>query len=99
MLGCESAATARDLALEAAAHFRVGRHVVGHDLQGDVASEPDVAGAVDPSHAARTERRDDFVLGEVRAWRQGQDADLTIAELPSFYTSPLVTTEPLPYQP
>ena len=40
------------------------RERVGEDFEGDVASEASVAGAIDFTHPAGAERRDDFVRSE-----------------------------------
>ena len=43
---------------------------VGQDFQRHQAAERGIAGAIDLSHAARTQRRDDFVRAETRARRE-----------------------------
>jgi hypothetical protein len=50
--------------LEAAETIGVMRERVGEDFEGDVASEASVAGAIDFTHPAGAERRDDFVRSE-----------------------------------
>jgi hypothetical protein len=59
-------------AAETRESLRVVGERVGQDLQGDVATELCVAGAIDLAHAARPERRDDFV----RARRVSADVDM-----------------------
>jgi len=54
------------LASEAGEAFRVGGEGSGEDLEGDVAAEPGVAGAVDLAHAAGAKEGDD-VEGPERA--------------------------------
>ena len=56
------------LGLEPPPHLGIGRDVRRHHLDGDVAIEPRVAGAIHLAHAARADALDDLVLGEVRAW-------------------------------
>ena len=55
---------------EALAAHGIVSHVRRQDLQGDVASEASVAGAVYFTHAARAEGRDDFVGAEFVAGRE-----------------------------
>ncbi len=58
------------LGLEAAAHFRIGRGVRRHDLDGNVAVEPRIACPIHLAHAARSDGLDDFVLArDGRLWR------------------------------
>ena len=49
---------------EAAAHLRIGRDMLGHDFDRDFAVEPQIARAIHFAHAARAERRQNFVLSE-----------------------------------
>ena len=55
------------LALEAGDAVEVAGDGFGEDLEGDVASEAGVAGAVDLAHATRADRREDLVRPEARA--------------------------------
>ena len=45
----------------------------GQHLQRHGAAEPEVAGAVHVSHAARAEQRDDFVMTEASAGRESHE--------------------------
>ena len=54
-------------ALEPREPFGIVRRTVRQDLDGDVAIELRVAGAVDLAHAARADRRDDFVRAKPRS--------------------------------
>ena len=58
------------LLLEALESIRIERARGGQDLDGDVASQPRIARAVDLSHAASTNGGDDFVGAEARSARQ-----------------------------
>ena len=44
-----------------------------HDLDRHVAAEPDIPGAIDLTHAARAERRDDLVRAEAGTRREAQE--------------------------
>ena len=57
-------------ALEARQALRIGGEHLRQDLQGDVAPEPRVAGAIDLAHPAGPERTDDFVEANALASRQ-----------------------------
>ena len=69
------------LLLEAAQAVRVRRQVAGQDLDRDVAPEARVAGAVDLSHAARTEGRDDLVRTETHAGTECHASPLSLPSL------------------
>ncbi len=64
------------LGLEPAAHFRIGRGVRRHDLDGNVAVEPRIARPIHLAHAARSDGLDDFVLGETGACGERSHTDL-----------------------
>ena len=51
-------------ALESRETVGVAARRLGQDLDGDVATEPRVSGAIDLAHPAGTERCDDFVGAE-----------------------------------
>ena len=53
-----------DLALEAGGRILVGGHVRQQHLDGDLAIEPGIAGAVHDAHAARANHLEDFVGSE-----------------------------------
>ena len=55
MLGCESAATALRLALEARERIRIGAQMRRQDFDRDIAIQLRVARAIDLAHATRTE--------------------------------------------
>jgi len=57
--------------LEASEPLRVLGEIVGKDFDGDFAPELGVAGAVDPAHAASTERREDLETTEAGSGRKG----------------------------
>ncbi len=59
------------LALEALLEGGVGREVRGQDLDGDAAVEAGVAATIDLSHAASTERGEDFIRAKLGARREG----------------------------
>ena len=67
MFGWLSAAAARASCLEAAQALGVGGEGGGQNLDGDVASEARIAGAIDLAHAACADERDDFVGTDVYA--------------------------------
>jgi hypothetical protein len=46
---------------------RIAGKVIGQDLDGDFAAQPCVPGAIDLPHAARAQRREDFVRPETEA--------------------------------
>jgi hypothetical protein len=48
------------------------RQLGREDLDGDLATEPRVAGAVDLAHSAGAERRQDFVRSNARTWIEWQ---------------------------
>ncbi len=50
---------------------RIVRQRLGQDLDGDIAIQLGVAGAVDLAHATFAELADDFVGAETRAWGKG----------------------------
>jgi hypothetical protein len=54
-------------ALEAAQGGGVGSHVVGKELQGNVAVKLEVLGLVDHAHAAATDLTQDLVMRDRRA--------------------------------
>ena len=59
------------LALEPRERRRILGKALGQDLDGDIAIQLGVAGAVDLAHAAGAELADDFVGAETRAWGKG----------------------------
>jgi hypothetical protein len=59
-------------ALEPGDAVRIGCEGLWQDLDRDVAVEPSIARAIDLSHAAHAERRDDFKRAESSAWDQRQ---------------------------
>ena len=61
---------------ESAQAIRVIGHRRGENLDGDVAIETRIAGAVDFAHPARPEQRDDFVRAEPRTGSESQVAGL-----------------------
>ena len=67
MCGCAEREIVARLALEALPQLRVGRQVLGQHLDGDGALEARVARPVDLAHAARADRREDFVGAEPMA--------------------------------
>ena len=71
MLGCESAATARASVSKRCRIAGIRGDVLGHDLDRDVAREPQVARAIHLAHAAGAERAGDFVLRETGTWSEG----------------------------
>ncbi len=62
-------------ALEAGQQIGVGGQLWMEDLDGDVSSQILVVGAIDLSHAAGTERAEDFVVAEPAPWDESHDAD------------------------
>jgi hypothetical protein len=54
--------------------IEVVRERGGKNLDGDVASEPRIARAIDLAHAARADERDDFIRTEASAGREGHVA-------------------------
>jgi hypothetical protein len=58
------------LALEARHPLRVAAHVVGKDLEGHLAPEPGIPGAVHLSHPALPERARNLVWTDTCAWAQ-----------------------------
>ena len=66
-VGMVQARDGPSLAIEALPGVRTAGEMLGQDLDGDGAIEPRVAGAVDLSHAARTECGLDFVGTEFGA--------------------------------
>ncbi len=62
------------LALHALFQFGVGGKMIGENLDGDVASEAGVAGAVHLAHSTRTEGRLNFVGAELAARGQGHES-------------------------
>ena len=74
MFGCDERREQLGLALEAREPLGILRELGGQRLDGDVAAEARVARAIDLAHAARAERRDDFVGAESGAggeWHPG----------------------------
>src|SRR5438034_9592154 len=72
MLGWLSAASVRaSRSNEPAAALGIGGEDVGQDLDGDVATELGVVRPVHLAHAARADRRDDFVRAETGAGSDG----------------------------
>ena len=67
MLGWFSAATDFGFALEAREAVRIKRHGRGQHLDGDLALEIRVGGAIHLAHAARAKGGKDHVRAEVRA--------------------------------
>jgi hypothetical protein len=59
--------------LEALPRFRIRRERAGEHLDGARAIEPDVAGAVDLSHAAPTERGEDLEVSDGRTGRKAHE--------------------------
>ena len=57
-------------ALEARQRVRVGRHGRRDDLDGDVAPQPRIAGAIDLAHATGADGGNDFVWAESSAWSE-----------------------------
>ena len=51
-------------AFEAGDAFRIGGKEIRKDLDGDVSTEPSIAGAIHFAHSARPERAADFVGAE-----------------------------------
>ena len=72
MFGCDSAAMALRLALEAREALARRPDGVGSTLMATSRSELRVAGAVDLAHATRSEGRDDDVRAEPAAAGEGQ---------------------------
>src|SRR5436190_19039218 len=66
-------------ALESHEPIRVGRKDFGKALDGDVAIQPGVARPVDFAHAARAERRPDFVDSDSRPGGQLHESRLILA--------------------
>ena len=58
-------------ALETGDPLGVARYQVGQDLEGDVSSQAAVLGAINLTHSAGAEGRDDFVRAEPVADRKG----------------------------
>jgi hypothetical protein len=63
------------LSLKTIQGFRVPRHLLGQELDGHVASEPDILGFVDDAHAANAQLGENAVVRERLPddW-QGHDA-------------------------
>ena len=61
------------LALNACAQDAVLDDAIGQHLDGDIALEPGVLGAVDLAHAARADRAEDLVGAELRSGSQRHD--------------------------
>ncbi len=76
------------LVLEAAPALGIGGRVLGEDLEGDVALETGVAGAVNLAHPPGPEGAQDLVGTETAARRERHHADLAVilcAVVPSVY--------------
>ena len=58
------------LALEAREPIAVAREMLRQHLDGDIALQLRIAGAIDLAHAAGTERRDDFVRAKAGPGRE-----------------------------
>ena len=65
------------LALEASKRLRVAREVIGKNLDGDVAAEARLAGAVDLAHPTRAEGGEDLVRTEAGAGGQSHEGSFT----------------------
>jgi hypothetical protein len=59
------------VACESREPIRIARERIGHNLSRDVPIQLGIAGAVDLSHAARADEREDFVGAEASAGREG----------------------------
>ena len=64
----ESSHDAR-LALEPRQRFGIARQVIGQDFDGDFATEPHVARAVDLPHSSRVDRRENLIGPQASARR------------------------------
>jgi hypothetical protein len=71
--------------LEARARFRVAREMLWQDLDRDVAIQLRVAGAIDLSHPARAQRRQNLVRAEASSGRQRHEPRFKV---PEGYTEP-----------
>ena len=69
--GCEGLGFSR----EPGQPVRIVRKRVREDLERDIAIQPDIARAIDLSHAAFADRRGDFVDAEKRTGRESQTAE------------------------
>ena len=83
------------LLLEALQAVLVGGQLLGDDLDGHVAAEARVVGAVDLAHAARAERRDDLVRADTTARDQRQVGGLS----PGLCAQPRPLSRPKPGTP
>ena len=59
------------LLCEALQPLRIAGERRGENLDGDIAIQPGIAGAVNLAHAARAQRRLNFIRAEFHARRQG----------------------------
>ena len=64
------------LLCEAMQAFGIGRETGWEDFDGDIAAQPRVAGAIDFTHPARAERRENFVRAQAGAGRKRHWAGL-----------------------
>ena len=93
-MGVAQAGDRPGLALEAGESFGVPRHVLGEDLDCDVATEAGVAGAVDLTHSPGPDRGQDLVRAETAARREHHRANLgvilcaTVPGVQRFPTAP-----------